>query len=216
MAGNPTNGTFNTFQGNTANRGDQVFNDRAFNVSGSNNVDASYVCWGNSDPNANPNAIWDFFNNSTLGIVIANNFASCAPIGCGCVGVNYCVLSPNSAGAGAVMGYLGSTSFAANDFTLTVSACPPGKAGIFFFGALQSNVPFGAGVRCVDNPLQRLSLLTTDANGDASYDVDLTAPPAAGTITPGSVWNFQFWFRDPGFGGADFNLSDGLEVTFCD
>ncbi len=216
MAGNPTTGTFNTFQGNTANRGDQIFNDRTFNVSGANNVDAGYVCWGASDPNANPNALWDFFDNSTLGIVIASNFASCAPIGCGCMGVNYCVLSPNSAGAGAVMGYLGSTSLAANDFTLTVSACPPNKAGLFFFGALQSNLPFGAGVRCVDGPLQRLSLLTTDASGNASLDVDLTAPPAAGTITPGSVWNFQFWFRDPGFGGANFNLSDGLEVTFCD
>ena len=216
MAGNPTTGTFNTFQGNTANRGDQIFNDRTFSVSGANNVDAGYVCWGTSDPNANPNALWDFFDNSTLGIVIASNFASCAPIGCGCVGVNYCVLSPNSAGAGAVMGYLGSTSLAANDFTLTVADCPPNKAGLFFFGALQSNLPFGAGVRCIDGPLQRLSLLTTDASGNASLDVDLTAPPAAGTITPGSVWNFQFWFRDPGFGGANFNLSDGLEVTFCD
>jgi hypothetical protein len=38
---------------------------------------------------------------------------------------------------------------------------------------------------------------------------------AAGQITAGSTWNFQFWFRDPVAGGASFNLSDGLEVTFC-
>jgi predicted outer membrane repeat protein len=216
LNGNSTNGTFNTFQSNTANRGDQLFNNRLFDVSGSNNVNADYVCWGLSDPNGSPNALWDFFDDSTLGIVIASNFASCAPIGCGCVGVNYCVTSPNSGGPGAVIGYTGSTSLAANDFTLTVTGCPPNKAGLFFYGPFQTSAPLGAGVRCVDSPSQRLSLVNTDANGDASQALDLTVPPAAGSITAGSVWSFQFWFRDPGFGGSNSNLSNGLEVRFCD
>ena len=37
---------------------------------------------------------------------------------------------------------------------------------------------------------------------------------AATQITAGSTWNFSAWFRDPAAGGAFFNLSDGLEVTF--
>ena len=36
-----------------------------------------------------------------------------------------------------------------------------------------------------------------------------------GEILPGSTWNTQFWYRDPAFGGAGFNLSDGLGVTFA-
>ena len=40
-------------------------------------------------------------------------------------------------------------------------------------------------------------------------------PPSPATqITAGSTWNFQNWFRDPAAGGAFFNLSDGLEITF--
>ena len=35
-----------------------------------------------------------------------------------------------------------------------------------------------------------------------------------GIIVDGMEYNFQFWFRDPGV-GANFNLSDGLNVIFC-
>jgi hypothetical protein len=41
-----------------------------------------------------------------------------------------------------------------------------------------------------------------------------TLPPGA-TITAGSTWNFQFWYRNPAAGGAGFNLSDGLSIRFC-
>jgi hypothetical protein len=44
--------------------------------------------------------------------------------------------------------------------------------------------------------------------------IDNQAAPISGAFTPGSVWNFQAWFRDPVAGGANFDLSDGLEVTF--
>jgi hypothetical protein len=36
-----------------------------------------------------------------------------------------------------------------------------------------------------------------------------------GFIIDGEEFNFQFWFRDPPAGGANFNLSDGLKVVFC-
>lgn len=33
-------------------------------------------------------------------------------------------------------------------------------------------------------------------------------------LNPGETWNFQLWYRDTAAGGAGFNLSDGLRVTF--
>ena len=44
---------------------------------------------------------------------------------------------------------------------------------------------------------------------------DLASPPVAGaTILSGSTWSFQLVFRDLPGGGAGFNFSDGLELTF--
>jgi len=34
-------------------------------------------------------------------------------------------------------------------------------------------------------------------------------------IQAGEAWRFQFWYRNPAGGGAGFNLSDALLVTFC-
>jgi hypothetical protein len=49
-----------------------------------------------------------------------------------------------------------------------------------------------------------------------TFLLDNTSPPSAATqITAGSTWNFQAWFRDPAAGGAFFNLSDGLNLTFA-
>ena len=41
------------------------------------------------------------------------------------------------------------------------------------------------------------------------------AQPPADLFVPGSTWNLQAWFRDPVAGGAAFDLSDGLGLTFC-
>ena len=46
--------------------------------------------------------------------------------------------------------------------------------------------------------------------------LDYTNPPqASGQIAVNSIWTFQFWYRNPAAGGAYFNLSNGLEITFC-
>jgi len=135
---------------------------------------------------------------------------------------NYCGTSPNSNGAGAIMGFLGSTSVSANDFVLAVSGAPFHKPGLFFYGAAQAQVPLGNGTLCVAGGgigIFRLNPpVVTDAVGNVQRPLDMTAPPAnagAGMIQPGDVWNFQFWYRDPSAGPAGFNLSDGLSVTFC-
>ena len=130
---------------------------------------------------------------------------------------NYCVLVPNSSGSPAVIGWSGGQpSVSQNNFVLEVADAAPLRAGIFYYGPQQIQVPFGNGVRCVGGSLFRLPVVITDNSGAASHAMDFTNPPqAAGQILPGSIWQFQFWFRDTLAGGAEFNLSDGLEVQFC-
>ena len=63
--------------------------------------------------------------------------------------------------------------------------------------------------------MYRLGITQTTAVGVASHSLDVVQPaPAAPSIVPGSTWHFQFWYRDPGFGAAGYNLTDGVTVTF--
>jgi len=129
----------------------------------------------------------------------------------------YCTGAPNSVGSGALMGTSGSQSVASNTFGLFANGLPPTRNGIFFYGPGQASSAFGNGTLCIGGIVQRLDVVQADVFGIASFAVDLTAPPtAAGQITSGSTWNFQHWYRDPAAGGASFNLSDALAVTFCD
>jgi hypothetical protein len=127
----------------------------------------------------------------------------------------FCVVSPNSVGAGAQISSNGELGVAANLFQLHVVGVPPNKPGLFFYGAAQTSTPFGEGVRCVDGALFRLDVLVTDVLGIAVDSVDFGGLPPGGDILPGSNWNFQFWFRDPPGGPAGFNVSNALAATFC-
>ncbi len=128
----------------------------------------------------------------------------------------YCVTTPNSMGSGAVISSNGATSLAANAFELEVTGAIPNQNGIFFYGPTQVSVAFGNGLRCVGGSVQRLPVVAADFLGDVTYSVDFANLPSGGAILPGSTWNFQFWYRDPAAGGAGFDLSDALSVTFCD
>jgi subtilisin family serine protease len=132
----------------------------------------------------------------------------------------YCSTSPNSFGPGARIDSSGTTSVAAADLQLAASGCPPGVLGLFFYGDVETSLPFGNGVRCVGGSpsTYRFPPVVVDSLGLAMLDVDFGAPPAgsgAGALLPGSTWKFQFWYRDPKAGGAGYNLSDGLSVPFC-
>ncbi len=129
---------------------------------------------------------------------------------------SYCLTSPNSVGNGAVIGFTGLTSVAQNDLFLTVGGAPPNQFGIFYFGDGQVQLPFGLGFRCVGGSIIRLvPALPIGSGGTASLKLDFDSAPVAGKLIPGSTWFFQFWYRDPAAGGAGFNLSDGLQATFC-
>ncbi len=126
----------------------------------------------------------------------------------------YCTAAPNSASpSGAHMGSIGSPSVSTNSFILTATGVPANTLAIFYFGPTQQSVPFGNGVRCVGGSQRRLGVHAT-AGGGLQQQLDFTLAPANG-IAAGTTWNFQLWYQDPAGGGAGFNLSDGLNVTFC-
>ena len=134
-----------------------------------------------------------------------------------CTVASYCQTAPNSAGPGAVITANGSLSLANDDFTLSVMGAALSEAGIFYYGPDILMVPFGDGWRCIGGATTRLfPVQGTGPSGVVSYDVDLGNPSQpAGLIEAGTTWRFQFWYRDPLFGGAGFNLSDAVSVTFC-
>jgi len=135
---------------------------------------------------------------------------------------NYCSTTANSGSPfGAVMGFSGTASYTANDLTLECYGAVPNQFGIFYYGPSQISNSFGNGIRCVGAGFLgtfRLPVIQTDSFGDASLVLDYNQPPmnsGNGIIVDGQEFNFQFWFRDPPAGGANFNLSDGLNVIFC-
>jgi gingipain R len=129
---------------------------------------------------------------------------------------NYCASSPNSTGSRATIGGLGSVSVSANDFGLYAYACPPSQFGIFFYGPNQASSPLGNGLLCVGGGIHRLPVDQISIWGDVSRTLDLTQPPSpSGQIMADSTWRFQYWFRDAAGGGANTNLTNGLDVTFC-
>jgi len=134
---------------------------------------------------------------------------------CDCGATNYCTSTPNSSGLPGLIAAGGSFVVGDNDLQLSASQLPPGQFGIFYYGPNQVQIPFGNGFRCVGGSVFRLPVLTIDSQGSAAFSPDLTNLPPGGDITPGSTWNFQFWFRDPPAGGAGFDLTDGVEVRFC-
>ncbi len=110
----------------------------------------------------------------------------------------------------------GSNRVLANNLVLRAESVPATQPGLFYYGALQIQTPFGNGAQCFGGPsLARLPVVQASANGVLETAVDNTMPPSASTIiTPGSTWNFQAWFRDPAAGGALFDLSDGYSIMF--
>jgi hypothetical protein len=137
-------------------------------------------------------------------------------VGPGCATpFTYCTTSNNSTGNPAAIGFTGSPSIAANTFTLTATNCPANSPSLFFYGTAQDLAPFGNGNRCVGGTMWRLPIVTTTPGGTISHLLNFPSLAGPSSITPGSTWNFQFWFRDSTVGPAFFNTSNGLSATFC-
>lgn len=124
---------------------------------------------------------------------------------------NYCDSFLNSTGAAAKISAFGSCSLSAQNLTLQATGVPNGP-GIFFFGTNQIQAVFGHGLRCVGGVTKRLPPVF-GSNNVSTYTMDWNHPNAP-FLLPNSTWNFQLWYRDVPAGGAQFNLSDALTITF--
>ena len=71
------------------------------------------------------------------------------------------------------------------------------------------------GIRCVSAPIIRVGPpVFFGGAGLASKHLDINAT-ALSSIQPADTRYFQLWYRDTAGGPAGFNLSNGLEITFC-
>jgi len=191
------------------------------------NSNANALRWGttynfafdaDAGPGSGPTGIGLFRAGSPSDVQV-NGCVPATPL---CPVQNFCFTSPNSNGAGAVMSRAGSTSVSANDLALHTNGAATSQPGLFFYGPAQIQTAFGNGLRCVGSggvgSFRLNPPVMTDATGDVARPCDYAVPPmdaGAGMISAGTTQNFQFWYRDPLGGGAGFNLSDGLSVTFC-
>jgi len=147
--------------------------------------------------------------------------ASCLEPWCVSTITRYCTASPNSVGTGALIDHTGSASLAAADLVLVATELPPGQFLMFYYGGAPASAPFGNGIRCVGwggVGLFRLKPGASDDLGLVFKPFDYDAPPAnggLGEVLPGDACDFQGWYRDPAGGGAQYNLTDALEIHFC-
>lgn len=118
----------------------------------------------------------------------------------------------NSTGSGGLLLASGSASVGADDLTLAASRLPAGQFGLIFSGTMETELPFGDGLRCLGGTLVRFGAQPTGANGELS----LAAVASAGRLAPGDTRWFQGWVRDPVMGacGGGFTTTSALQVTF--
>ncbi len=79
---------------------------------------------------------------------------------------------------------------------------------------MQQQTPLGNGLLCIGNPVRVFPILTANAAGMVTSPLDTGVFPHSSIFQVGATWNFQYWYRDIPAGGAGFNLSDALSVTF--
>jgi hypothetical protein len=131
--------------------------------------------------------------------------------------VTYCDPGSNSwSGSGATLLWTGGVSVANNNLEFFATGVPGNQFGLFFFGPNQVSLPVGNGTICVGGNLVRMPVIQADGLGTASQLFDLSSAPLAGAVVSGVTWNFQFWYRDPAAGGAGFDFSQAVQISWCD
>jgi hypothetical protein len=218
-------GLWHTFQGGCPNSDCQTQGDLICDTNAQDSID--YVCGTNATSCGglaiNPNnfmtyqdapCVWEFTAGQiqrmrcTLEHWRPNLYT---PVGSSWT--NYCTSTLNSSGGAAVISGTGTASIGLNNLVLEATPVP-NSVGMFFYGPQQDIVPFGNGFRCVQGGLNRMGTHTATSN-TLTHVVDVNMPsPSGPAFIAGSTWDFQAWFRDVPGRGAEFNLSDGLEVSF--
>ncbi|MCP3919709.1 MAG: hypothetical protein GY711_29600 [bacterium] len=170
--------------------------------------------WSAND-NAADAVMLDFDNDMDLDLVLLDEIADeVVLMENTCPALNFCTPIANSTGVAAIASMTGSCAIAENDFQIHAGPVPD-NFGLIFYGLFTTNgTPVGNGNLCLSNPVYR-SDVALATGGLLTVPIDLDDPPVpAATILPGSTWDFQAVYRDVSAGGAEFNFSDGLAVTF--
>lgn len=124
----------------------------------------------------------------------------------------------NSIAHGATLGAAGSSSIASDGLRIEGRLMPANKAAIVFVGNGQNQAPLGDGIKVVSTgsySIRRFHIQQTDIDGALTLGPGLLAQLSNSPIAPGSIWNFQCWYRDPtGPCLNGTNLTNGVEITF--
>ena len=96
----------------------------------------------------------------------------------------------------------------AGNFLTLIAEPVPDEPGIFFYGPNRIRLPFGNGFLCVGGGLTRILPPDVASGNSVSRQIENTP------FVSGQVVYFQYWFHDPAGGGAFFNTSNALSVTF--
>ncbi len=137
------------------------------------------------------------------------------------LGLNYCVLTPNSSGGSAFLTGFGTKQISANDFGLVASSLPANAFGFFIVSSTQAQVPNPGGSQgtlCIAGDIGRYidQIGNSGPFGELLLSVDVNSiaqPTGPVVVQPGDTWNFQAWFRDAN-PTTTSNFSDGYTITF--
>lgn len=131
-----------------------------------------------------------------------------------------CPAAPNSTGVAGALDAIGSGFVAINDLTLRATSLPPQQFSLLVtsqnigftpnLGGSQGNLCLGIGIGRFNDLLG-----PTDASGEISFAVDLTALPTPNALvaaSAGETWVFQAWHRDVVGGAQTSNLTAAVQV----
>jgi hypothetical protein len=138
-----------------------------------------------------------------------------AKFGPRCSSSGYCTSLPNSTGDAASIGAQGDASRQLNNLVISAVGLPEAAISMLVSGtsAIDPGTPFGNGLLCVGGTLIRHGVHV--ANGGVILDAqDMSAPEYVG-VQPGDTRFYQVFYRDPPAGGALFNTTDAVAITFC-
>jgi hypothetical protein len=132
-----------------------------------------------------------------------------------CSSSGYCTSLPNSTGEAASIGAQGDASLQLNNLVISAVGLPDTANSMLVSGtaAIDPGTPFGNGLLCVGGTLIRHGIHV--ANGGVILDAqDMQSPEYMG-VQPGDTRYYQVIYRDPPAGGALFNTTDAVAITFC-
>lgn len=135
--------------------------------------------------------------------------------GAPCSTANYCTANPNSTGVPAFLSAQGAASREQNNLVFAALDLPPTAVTLLYSGtsAIDPGVPFGDGLQCVGGAMIR-HVAQQAVAGTVIAAQDVRSPAYAGVL-PGDTRYYQVLYRDPDAGGAGFNTTDAVAVTFC-